>query len=43
MNKELLKEVILSNEEYICKAIGSIIKREGIILPESLNKVVKYY
>lgn len=43
MNKELLKKVMLSNEEYIGKTIGNIVKREDILLPESLNKVVIFY
>jgi len=43
MNKELLKEVILSNEDYINKTVDRIVKREGIILPDLLKKVVIFY
>ena len=43
MNKELLKQVIVSNDEYIHKYIKFIVKREGILLPKSLSKVFIFY
>ena len=43
MNKELLKEVILSNEHYINKSINNIVKRENITFPRSLRKAVIFY
>ncbi len=43
MNKELIKQVIVSNNEYIHKYINSIVKREDIHLPQSLNKVIIFY
>jgi len=43
IGKERLKEIILSNREFILNQIGRIIKRENIILPEKLNKVVILY
>lgn len=42
MNKNILKEVVLSNENYI-KNVGPIVKREGISLPNSLKKVTIFY
>ncbi|MCD6168401.1 MAG: AAA family ATPase, partial [Caldisericia bacterium] len=42
MNKELLKEVIVSNENYI-KSIDLIVERECVKLPSSLRKVVIFY
>jgi len=43
IRKELLREIILSNEEYIQSGVKKIVKREGISLPEGLNKVVILY
>lgn len=43
MNKEILKEVILSNEDYINKNVDRIVERGGIILPDLLKKVVIFY
>ena len=43
ISKELLKEIIVSNEEFITQQIKKIIKREGISFPEILNKVVILY
>ena len=34
INKELLKEIIVSNEEFILNQVKGIIKREGIIFPD---------
>jgi len=38
-----LKEIILSNEEFILNQIKRIVKREGVYPPQSLNKVVVFY
>ena len=43
VNKSRLKEIILSNEEFILTKIKKIVKREIIYLPEELNKVVVFY
>lgn len=43
INKEMLKNIIVSNEEFILKQVTKIIKREGIFLPRSLNKTVIFY
>ncbi|MCK4309223.1 MAG: ATP-binding protein [Candidatus Atribacteria bacterium] len=43
ISKELLKEIIISNEEFITQQVKKIIKREGISFPEILNKVVILY
>jgi len=43
INKELLKEIIITNEEFITQQVKKIIKREGISFPEILNKVVILY
>jgi hypothetical protein len=40
LSKELLKEIIISNEEFITQQVKNITKREGISFPETLNKVV---
>ena len=40
VSKELLKEIIISNEEFITRQVKNITKREGISFPETLNKVV---
>jgi len=40
VSKELLKEIIISNEEFISRQVKKITKREGISFPETLNKVV---
>jgi len=34
INKELLKEIIVSNEEFILNQVKVIIKGEGIIFPD---------
>jgi predicted AAA+ superfamily ATPase len=41
--KHILKEIIVSNEEFIFKQIGKIINREGVSFPEILNKTVVFY
>ncbi len=42
IRKEKLKEIIVSNREFIL-SIDNIIEREGMLLPEKLNKVVVLY
>lgn len=41
--KSLLKEIILSNEDFILTQIEKIVEREGIYLPDKLNKVMVFY
>jgi predicted AAA+ superfamily ATPase len=43
ITRHILKEVIASNEEFILKQIGKIIKRERVFFPEILNKTVVFY
>ena len=43
ISKELLKEIISSNQEFILNKIKTIIKRENISLPKELNKVAIIY
>lgn len=43
ISKEVLKNIILSNEEFILKKVKRIIRREMIALPESMNKAVIFY
>lgn len=43
MDKNILKEIIVSNEEFITKNIKNITKREGITFPEKINKTVIFY
>lgn len=43
ITKDKLKEIILSNQEFILKQVGTIIKREDIHLPTKLRKVVIFY
>ena len=43
IGKEILKEIIVSNEEFILNQIRKILKRERISFPEKLNKVVILY
>ena len=43
ISKNRLKEIILSNEEFILTQIKKIVKRERIYLPENLDKVVVFY
>jgi predicted AAA+ superfamily ATPase len=42
-SKEKLKEVILSNQEFIFNRVNDIVKRENIHFPGRLNKVVMLY
>ena len=43
MDKNTLKEIIVSNEEFITKNIKNIIKRERLYFPEKINKTVIFY
>ncbi len=43
ISKSLLKEIIVSNEEFILKQVKGIVEREGIHFPTTLNKVVVLY
>lgn len=43
ITKDKLKEIILSNREFILNQVGTIIKRENIRLPKRLNKVAVLY
>lgn len=43
ISREKLKEIILSNREFILTQVKSIVKRENIRLPGRLNKVVIFY
>lgn len=43
INKETLKEIILANEDFILNQVKRIIRRENIIFPKKLNKVVVLY
>ena len=42
-SKEKLKEVILSNQEFIFNRVNDIVKRENVHFPGRLNKVVMLY
>ena len=43
IGKEKLKEIILSNKEFILNQVEAIIKREGFRLPEAVEKVIVLY
>ena len=43
INSQLLKEIIISNEEFILRHINKIVEREGIGIPETLRKTVVFY
>lgn len=43
ISREILKEIILSNEEFILYKIKNILKREGIYFPQKVNKVKILY
>ena len=43
INKNILKEIIVANEEFILRQVKRIVHRKGIRVPESLNKVVVLY
>lgn len=43
LGRETLKEVIVSNENFITRDIETIVERENIFLPAKLNKVIVFY
>lgn len=43
ISKNILKEVIVANEDFILKQIERIVQREAIHIPEALNKTVVLY
>ncbi|MGB9700221.1 MAG: ATP-binding protein, partial [Thermodesulfobacteriota bacterium] len=43
ISKSILKEIIISNQEFIDRNIKEVIPREGFHYPESLKKVVILY
>lgn len=43
ITKELLKEIIVSNEEFILNEIKEIVERESVSFPEKLKKVMILY
>jgi len=43
LGSEILKEIIVSNENFITKDIKTIVERENIFLPAKLNKVIVFY
>jgi len=43
MNKEILKEIIIANEDFISKEVGIIIEREEVLSLPKLNKVIVFY
>ncbi len=43
VDKRTLKEIIVSNEEFITNSIGNVVSREGVVIPEKLNKVIVLY
>lgn len=43
ISKTILKNIIVSNEEFIDRSITKIIPREDIFIPEPINKAVIFY
>jgi predicted AAA+ superfamily ATPase len=43
INKETLIEIVVSNERFILEKVKEIVHREGVFLPELLDKVVVFY
>ena len=43
ISKQLLKDILVSNEEYILKHVKNIIKREWIYSPRTLKKTIVFY
>lgn len=43
VSKQIFKEIIVSNKEFILNNITKIVPREGISFPDILNKVVIFY
>lgn len=43
ISKNVLKDIIVSNEEFILTQVKRITEREGITIPENINKTVVFY
>jgi hypothetical protein len=43
ISRQTLKEIIVSNEEFILNRITNIVPRQGLDFPHKLNKVVIFY
>jgi hypothetical protein len=43
INKEAFKEILVSNEGFILHEVKEIVPREGVFVPESLDKVIVFY
>jgi len=43
ISKTILKNIIVSNEEFIDRSITKIVPRENIFIPEPINKTVIFY
>lgn len=43
ISKNRLKEIIVSNEEFILKHVQQIVDRESVLIPEALKKTVVFY
>ena len=43
ISKNILRDIIVSNEEFILKQINKIVEREGLLFPQTLNKSVVLY
>ena len=43
VSKNILRDIIVSNEEFILKQINKIVEREGLLFPQTLNKTVVLY
>lgn len=43
ISKNSLKEIIISNEDFILQQITKIVDREGVVFPEILKKTVVFY
>lgn len=42
INRSLLKEVIVSNEDFIVEQVQRIVDREGIYIPATVKKTVVF-
>lgn len=43
ISRNVLKDIIVSNEEFILTQVKRIIERDGITFPENINKTVVFY
>jgi len=43
VSKNILRDIIVSNEEFILKHINKIVERKGLLFPQTLNKSVVLY